>query len=813
MSEHEMYSYDLNSTHYPTAPSASGLSDADEIVARELMALNPAQQEGAMTVTGPVLVIAGAGSGKTKMLTARIINLMASYHVPGSRILAVTFTNKAAGEMRERISRALGLSPDSRSILGLDIGSSVVLQVPMVGTFHSVCTRILRRELLHTPFAQQFVIYDDSEQLSVIKECFQKLQISDAAFSPKAFQYAINQAKCAAKEPNDITNPANPFEKNLVRVYALYQQEMFTRNAIDFGEIITLTYRVLKNNPELLKKYQEQFQFIHVDEYQDTNHAQYLLINILAQGHKNLCVVGDEDQSIYRWRGADIRNILEFERDYPEARVVKLEQNYRSTQTIINASSHVIANNTSRLAKTLWTDNPRGDRIQKVALPDERAEAELVVQQIKAHAESAGYSFRDVAIFYRTNAQSRVFEDVFNRERIPYQVVGGLRFYDRKEIKDVLAYFRVVLNGADSVSVKRIINVPARAIGKTTIDKIDAVANQQNITFESALHWVVRSESSELGSSAKKKIAEFIALITGLRKLLTEKTIVEFYHELLDRTQYVLELKKENTEEAQARIENLQELESMLSEFEEFLTRMGPNQNLGVAQESLPLFVENVTLVGEKNDASAEEDAAQKASGKVSLMTLHTSKGLEFPLVFMVGCEEGLFPSIRPHENETLEDIEEERRLCYVGMTRAKQKLFMTSVVCRRIYGNIMYQKPSRFFEEIPEEFLEVHDFTQRAVPRSYPVNYGRASSVPTQPRQITAESSHASSRFKDDFSQVAGADGGQIVVGCRVKHPQYGIGVVHAIDGHDENAKLAIEFASHGLKKFIAKFAKLTRI
>ncbi|MGE4233889.1 MAG: ATP-dependent helicase [Bacteriovoracia bacterium] len=759
--------------------------------------LNPQQKEGVVCTKGPVLVLAGAGSGKTKMLTARIAQLIGVEKVFPQNILAVTFTNKAAGEMRERVSRLLGLHEDALNPLPpYMMATAGFFSKPTIGTFHSVCLQILRREIDKTPYQQQFQIYDDGEQLSLIKECFQKLDISEKSFSPKSFQYGINQAKCAAQGPDELEGADfSPYTRNLKKVYSLYQTELYKANAIDFGEIIVMAYEVLKRNPEVLKKYQNLYQYIHVDEYQDTNRAQYLLVQLLASSHRNLCVVGDEDQSIYKWRGADIRNILDFEKDYPDAKIIKLEQNYRSTQTIINASSHVIANNSARKSKTLWTANDVGEKIQRYQLSDERAEAELVVSKVKELAREE-FSFNDFAIFYRTNAQSRVFEDVFRREKIPYQIVGGLRFYDRKEIKDVLAYFRVLTNPSDGVSFKRIINVPQRGIGSTTVDKVVDYSTKNNLVFEIALREAV-DLPDVVGTSPRKKIKEFLLLMDELKSLLSQKTLSEFYHELMDRTQYVYELKRENTEESLARIENLQEFDSTLAEFEENFLAANPSADLK-ADVLLPVFLETITLSNE------QEDKQEYPAGRVGMMTLHTSKGLEFPVVFMVGMEEGLFPSIRPYEQETDEDIEEERRLCYVGMTRAKQKLFMTGVSCRRIYGNIVYNDPARFFNEVPEELVDYHDMTRRW--------------APTSAGDWMAQSSSRSDGFFNQsveapisnlgFSGSVQGGSGSISVGKSVRHHTYGIGVIRGVEGNNQDAKVVVEFNNKVVRKFVLKFA-----
>ena len=459
------------------------------------------------------MVLAGAGSGKTKMLTSRIAYLIAGQNVAPHNILAMTFTNKAAGEMRERVEKMLGMPHGQMQSRGFSY-----LGVPEIGTFHSVCVRLLRREIQYTPFTKQFVIYDDSDQLSLIKSALEKLSIDDKAFSPKGMQAAINRLKCDAVEPKDVEpEPHNIFQKQLKRVYEQYQKDLFSNNALDFGEIICMVYRLLRDNADLREKYQKRYRYVHVDEYQDTNRSQYFLLSMITGrahgGHQNICVVGDEDQSIYKWRGADIKNIMDFESEYPGAQVVKLEQNYRSSKTIIEAATQVIKNNKTRKDKTLWTENEEGVPIVHAQLPDERAEAELVVGEIKRIAQHEGRTFSDFSIFYRTNAQSRQFEDVFRRDKITYQVVGGLRFYDRKEIKDILSYLKVVLNPADSVGLKRIINVPARGIGKTTIEKLE----QHHLAHPEMTFWDVltaaATDTSLVSASVSKKLTQFVGLL------------------------------------------------------------------------------------------------------------------------------------------------------------------------------------------------------------------------------------------------------------------------------------------------------------
>ncbi len=733
-----------------------------------LRGLNPPQREAVTTTEGPLIVLAGAGSGKTRMLTSRIAYLIDARDVPGHQVLAVTFTNKAAGEMRERVER------------GLEGGEA--FGSPEIGTFHSICVRWLRREAGKTPFTQPFVIYDDADQLSLVKSVVAKLDIDDKAFSPKGFQHAINRLKCDAVEPKDLEpSPHDVFEKKLKAVYEQYQKDLFANSALDFGEIICMTYRLLRDDEVLRRKYQQRYRYVHVDEYQDTNRAQYLLLSMLAGpahgGHGNICVVGDEDQSIYKWRGADIRNIMDFESEYPGARVVKLEENYRSTRAIITAAASVIRNNRERRDKTLWTQNAQGLPLVSARLPDERAEAEWVVGELKRQAEGDGRSFPEFAVFYRTHAQSRQFEDVLRREKIPYQIVGGLRFYDRKEIKDVIAYFRAILNPADSISLKRIVNVPARGIGKTTLDRIDLLQRRleeggaPESTFVAALRLAAKGEG-EVTSGAARRLTQFVALLDRLDREKAKLKLTELYHLILDETGYVRDLRAEATDESLSRIENLEEFDTLLQEFEEDAGAETP------VVELLPRFIEQATLDTEVQ----REGEPLPGAGSVKLMTLHSSKGLEFPVVFLVGMEEGLFPSVRPWEEESEKEIEEERRLCYVGMTRACQRLFLSHTLMRRLWGNVTYAEPARFLQEIPCDLVEVKDFAR---------SQGEA---------------QRTSSYEPGTTSAMSPTG---AVGRRLRHPEHGPGVVVAEDGVADSRKVTIQFSSGDQRRFLLRFVE----
>ncbi|MGK5084147.1 UvrD-helicase domain-containing protein [Bdellovibrionota bacterium FG-1] len=739
--------------------------------------LNDRQREAVLITEGPLIVLAGAGSGKTKMLTSRIAYLIETRRAQPHQILAMTFTNKAAAEMRHRVERTLGWDAQvDGARWGFQLG------VPEIGTFHSVCVRLLRRELPNTPFTKPFVIYDDSDQLSLIKDVMSKLEIDEKAFSPKGVQGAINRAKCDAIEPHEL-EPAhhNIFERQVKRVYEQYQKDLFANNALDFGEIICMTYRLLRDLPEVRKTYQNRFRYIHVDEYQDTNRAQYLLLMMLANsrngGHGNICVVGDEDQSIYKWRGADIRNILDFESEFPGAQVVKLEQNYRSTQIIIEAAGHVIKNNTSRKDKTLWTENERGLPIVRAQVTDERMEAEFVISEVKRLARDDGRPFNDFSIFYRTNAQSRQFEDVLRREKIAYQIVGGLRFYDRKEIKDILSYLKVILNPDDSIGLKRIINVPARGIGKTTMDKVDAFhaglnqAEAPAVSYWEALQQVA-SDPSITSAATARKLGQFVVLIQRLIAEQPKVLLSELYHLILDETSYVHDLRKEATDEARSRIENLDEFDTLLLEFEEGFFGGASEEHDASKAQLLPVFIEQSSL-------ASDADRQDFSASAVKMMTLHSSKGLEFPVVFLVGMEEGLFPSIKSWEETPEEDIEEERRLCYVGMTRARENLYLLNAVMRRIWGNVSYNQPSRFFEEIPADFLDFKDYG-----RGMGGGQARNSSPSSSPSKNSSE-----------------------IVGRKIDHPEYGLGTILAVEGSGDDQKVTIEFRGRQQRKFLTRY------
>lgn len=768
-----------------------------------LSSLNPAQREAVLATEGPVIVLAGAGSGKTKTLTARVVHLIASGVDPSS-ILAVTFTNKAANEMKERVANAI-----SRSGLALGFGHWVEpwmgfsRTTPEVSTFHSFCLKLLRAEASAASLSPNFVIYDDSDQLSALKRIVDLLNLSGRLGNAKAYQAAINHAKTQAWGPADMAEQGRPgpFQERLVEVYELYEAALREASAVDFGDIIVRAYQLLAACPDILEKYQDRFQYLMVDEYQDTNRAQYLLISLLARKRKNLCVVGDEDQSIYKWRGADIRNILDFQEEYGNAKLVKLEENYRSTKMIIEAAAHVIRHNKDRYDKVLFTNNPQGDPIKVVELADERAEGDYVSRAIReALARDPRLSPREVAVFYRSHAQSRALEEALRKDRIAYKIIGGVAFYERKEIKDVLAYLRLAANPHDSVGLERVINVPARGIGKATVDKLAEHARKAGLSLYGALEEVVRGQVDLVAAGATKKLQSFYDFLENVRAGVATESLSGIYQRVVHDSGYIAELKAEETEEAKARIENLEEFYSVVQNFEEEFKARG----LGPADGMLRNFLSQVTLESQVLEAAENGD-----QGFVSLMTLHSSKGLEFPMVFLVGCEEGIFPSKRALEESEWEDsaIEEERRLCYVGITRAKRNLTLTYASVRRIYGQVQVSPPSRFLEEIPATHKTVESKSHVAPTVSWSAKSAResrGSGLRYDYRDSQADHAHV------EVEAVHGDTGETLEIGRKVLHAVYGKGTIRAIEGADADRKVTIEFSGYQKKKFLVRHVKL---
>ena len=623
-----------------------------------------------------MLILAGAGSGKTRALTARLAYLIKERKINPGSILAITFTNKAAGEMRERVAGLLG----DKAVKGI-----------WIMTFHAACTRILRMDIQNlqdrqgSGYSGHFVIYDENDTERLIKECLQELNLDTKRYAPKAVRFVISAAKNELIDADTFAGrTATYFEEVTGEVYKLYQEKLVRANALDFDDIIMLTVNIFELFPKVLLKWQERFKYILIDEYQDTNHAQFKLVSLLAKRYQNLAVVGDPDQSIYKFRGADIRNILEFERDFPDAKIISLEQNYRSTQTILEAANEVIKNNRGRKDKNLWSDIAGGEPIYLYQAESERDEAIYVASEIEQAVKEGARRYRDAAVFYRTNAQSRVFEEVFMGFDIPYKLIGGVKFYERMEIKDLLAYLRVIQNPDDNISVKRIINTPRRGIGKTSVERLHAYASMMGISFYETLKNVRDIPGG--GSFSLERINGFVELIESLRKMSVGDLLV-LAQAVIDRTGYIKMLEKEATVEAEGRIENIGEFLSAVNDF-----------RTAYPEGTLDDFLEKVALIADVDDLSDSEDT-------VTLMTVHNAKGLEFPAVFMVGMEEGLFPHSRSLTDSS--EIEEERRLCYVGLTRAKEQLYLTCAWLRSTYGAPNYMMQSRFLKEIPDDFIE----------------------------------------------------------------------------------------------------------
>ncbi|OXB93713.1 DNA helicase PcrA [Parageobacillus galactosidasius] len=721
--------------------------------------LNEQQQAAVKTTEGPLLIMAGAGSGKTRVLTHRIAYLMAEKRVAPWNILAITFTNKAAREMKERVQGLLG-------------GAAEEI---WISTFHSMCVRILRRDIDRIGIDRNFSILDTTDQLSVLKNILKEKNIDPKKFDPRAILGTISNAKNELLTPEKFAKKVSSYYEKIVSdVYEEYQKRLLRNHALDFDDLIMTTIQLFERVPEVLEHYQYKFQYIHIDEYQDTNRAQYVLVKMLASRFKNICVVGDADQSIYRWRGADIQNILSFEKDYPNAKVILLEQNYRSTKRILQAANEVIEHNVNRKPKKLWTENPEGQKIVYYEAMNESDEAQFVVGKIKEYVDSGKRRYSDFAILYRTNAQSRVMEEVLLKSNIPYQIVGGLKFYDRKEIKDVLAYLRVIANPNDDISLLRIINVPKRGIGVSSIDKIVSYASENELSVFEAL-----GELEHIGLSARiaASLLEFRRMLEQWGQLQEYVSVTELVEEVLDKSGYREMLKAENTLEAQSRLENIDEFLSVTKHFE------------NVSEDkSLIAFLTDLALISDIDQLNEMNGEDQDA---VVLMTLHSAKGLEFPVVFLIGMEEGIFPHSRSLDDE--DEMEEERRLAYVGITRAEEELFLTSAQMRTLFGYTNINPVSRFIREIPEELVErVNKRTSWT---------SAAAGKQTTVRKIA----------------IASSTGGEAIpwkVGDKVEHKKWGIGTVVSVRGEGEDKELDIAFPSPvGIKRLLAKFAPITKV
>ncbi len=731
--------------------------------------LNERQKEAVLATEGPVLVLAGAGSGKTTVLVNRIAYMISEKHIRPWNILAITFTNKAAREMKDRIERLLG-----------DTAKDM-----WIGTFHSVCVRILRSCIDLLGYSRDFVIYDTADTKTVMKECLRELDIDEKSFPVRNVLSIISNAK------NDLMDAAtfeNVYKSDyrmsiIAKIYYRYQTKLRKNNAVDFDDIILNTVKILSENPDVLSKYQDKFRYILVDEYQDTNNSQYLLINLLAQANRNLCVVGDDDQSIYKFRGANIGNILNFEDDYSDVQKITLDQNYRSTQNILDAANSVISNNKGRMGKSLWTSNGDGNRVYVYTGTNEYDEARYIARQIKKHFDEQG-SFSDCAILYRTNAQSRVIEEMLMRESVPYKVLSGLRFYDRKEIKDIIAYLRVVYNPNDDVSLARIINEPKRKIGNATLEKARNIAREK----ETSLYDVIsHADDYPEFKTAIKKLLSFSGIIQSLIKLKDTVTIEELTGRILNDTGYMPALVMEDTTESKTRIENLGEFISVITEFEK-------NEETG---NTLGEFLENISLVSDIDGYDENEDSAV-------LMTIHSAKGLEFPIVFLSGLEEGLFPGMRSMESD--DDIEEERRLCYVAITRAKEQLYITKTISRTIHGKTMPTTASRFFKEIPVEYLEDKTTLQPKVAKVMQDLGVRNAAAPKKEVYMTKG-------FGSSVKSSGSTDYSKFKAGDTVEHRTFGRGEILKATPCGNDCILEIQFESIGFKRLMAAFAKVKKI
>ena len=735
--------------------------------------LNPAQREAVENTEGAVLILAGAGSGKTRVLTTRIGYLMEEKNVKAENILAITFTNKAANEMRERVEETLE-GTDTKEM--------------WITTFHSCCVRILRKSINKIGYNRSFVIYDSPDQITLIKDCMRELNISDKAFDPKYVLSCISNAKDKLYSPKKYMklNEGDISKTKIGEIYALYQDRLKRNSALDFDDLIMKTVELFNECPDVLDFYRNKFRYIMVDEYQDTSKAQYELIKLLAKQHQNICVVGDDDQSIYGWRGADIRNILEFERDYDNVKIVKLEQNYRSTQVILDAANHVIANNTERKRKRLWSDKKEGQLIKIQLAENEIEEGDFISNTINYMRRYEDRQYKDFAVLYRANAQARSVAAALNRAGIPYNIYGGIKFYERKEIKDIIAYLRVIQNPQDDISLKRIINVPRRGIGLRTIEKIEDRASLKEESIYSVL--IDIEDNSDISRKARASISEFVDLMSTLRSFTEVYTVSQVIEKVLDVTGYKDELLKEKNNEGEDRLENLQELISVALEFE--------SQS---EDKSLETFLTNIAL-------NAEPDSEEETEDRVSLMTIHSSKGLEFPVVFLAGMEERIFPIARAIQSMKDSDIEEERRLCYVGITRAKEELFLTLTRKRTLYGRTNPSIASRFIEELPTECIERLNKEQKELSFSkanYNIldKYTQKYKMNNMNRMQAAKKANATIKSSSNESNID-----NLKLGAKVHHPKFGLGTVVALKGPD----VTIAFDNQGIKTINKEYTTL---
>ena len=749
--------------------------------------LNDKQKEAVLSTEGPCLVIAGAGSGKTKVLTHKIAYLMQEKNVKPWSILAITFTNKAANEMKERVENLVG-----------DVAKDM-----WIGTFHSICVRILRRYIDRIGFTSSFIIFDSSDQRTLVKQCLKQLNIDDKMLNDRAVLSEISNAKNEMLEPDAYKLRTNNEirKETIAKVYELYQKRLRENNAIDFDDIINYTIRILSENPDVLEYYSNKFEYVLVDEYQDTNKAQFTLVSILAALHGNITVVGDNDQGIYSFRGADITNILNFEKDFPGTKIIKLEQNYRCTQNILDAANAVIKNNETKYEKKLWTENGKGGMITVFRGNDEYDEANFIVENINKLRREEYMTYNDFAILYRMNSQSRSIEDILRRENVPYKIIGGLKFYERKEIKDTIAYLRLIQNPSDNLSLTRIINEPKRGIGKTSLDNVQQLAVQS----ETSMYDVIK-RADEFGlNRVFVNSREFISQIEELRAKKDHIKISDLIKETLNKTGYTKALEDEDTTEAETRLENIEEFLTVAMEFEEQM-----------AENSLEEFLEGITLSSDIDNADDQEDS-------VTLMTLHSAKGLEFPVVFLVGMEEGIFPGYKSIGEP--KELEEERRLCYVGITRAKQNLFISCARQRTIFGSTSCNQVSRFVKEIPKELMDGFDETFEDKPQKtyedyqYEWKYGNSHVTSYKSDEVKSAKPAMQYNFRTAESFLnnlnkkpasASVDVSIYRAGQRVYHKKFGEGRINYVEAEGDDAKVDITFDKIGHKRLMAKYAGL---
>ncbi len=728
--------------------------------------LNKPQKQAVLHGVGPLLILAGAGSGKTRVITHRIAYLIRERGVRPAQILAVTFTNKAAKEMAERVRHLLASN-----------------DIPLVATFHATCGRILRNEIHHLGYDRNFVIYDDKDSERLLKELLKELDLDEKRFPPNAVGARIDDCKNRGLWPDELES-GDIWNQRFIQIYAAYQDRLKRSNALDFGDLILLAVRLLEQHPQVLQRWQERFQWLLVDEYQDTNPVQYRLIRLLAGERRNLCVVGDDDQSIYSWRGADIRNILEFEKDFPDVTVIRLEQNYRSSGTILKAAGAVVAKNFGRKGKTLWTENPDGEPIRVVRLESDRDEARFVASELR-NLQRHALPLTDMAVFYRTNAQSRLVEEALVADGLPYHIVGGVRFYARLEVKDILAYLRLLENPADELSLKRIINVPPRGIGAATVDKIAELASRQGVSLLTALQQA--GQGGLLASGPRGKVAAFSDLLQRFSSMVTTRPLPQLVRAVMEESGYLDRLRQSRDDDDSERLENLEQLQAAVEEFSD------ANPEAGLSG-----FLEQVALV-------ADLERGEAGTPSVTLMTLHAAKGLEFKAVFMIGMEERLFPHVRALDD--LDGMEEERRLCYVGMTRARERLYLLHARRRQLFGQEQANLASRFLRDIPPELL-----AEAAEPSWGHRRENRQGNQERQPEVHRLAAVNAALAEVERIPEPPDEEGG-IYVGMRVRHATFGAGTVRKVEGHGEGQKVIVWFAAVGPKKLMARFAGLERV